>query len=94
MLISYINLDHERGYYWFLSLLDEDEDGYDAELTQYIKEKLEPNMKPIVIYSNNAFHKISFENKYKKIIENELNLCNKSWNNVNHVIKKETRYER
>jgi hypothetical protein len=93
-LFSSINLEHERGYYWFSSLLDEDEEGYDKELTQYIKDALEPNMKPIVIYSNNTFHKLSFENKYKKIIDNELNLYNKTWNDINKIIKVENRYER
>ena len=63
-IFSYINLEHERGYYWFVSLLDED--GYHNELSQYIKNKLEPSMKPIIIYNNNTFVKLSYENKYKK----------------------------
>ena len=46
--ISYINVEHERGYYWFISSLDEDK--YDAELVQYKKQILEPLMKPIIIY--------------------------------------------
>ena len=93
-IISYINLEHERGYYWFTSLLDEDEDGYDIELKQYKKDKLTPNMKPIVIYSNNKFNKLSFENKYKKTVENELKIFNKTLNDVNKIIKIEDRYER
>jgi len=93
-IISYINLEHERGYYWFTSLLDEDEDGYDIELKQYKKDKLTPNMKPIVIYSNNKFNKLSFENKYKKIIDNELKIFNKTLNDVNKILKIEDRYER
>ena len=93
-MLSYITLEHERGYYWFCSLLDEDEEGYDVELSQYIKNKLEPNMKPIMIYNNNTFHKLLFENKYKKIIENELRILNKTWNNVNKIMKIENRYER
>ncbi len=93
-MFSSINLEHERGYYWFISALDEDEDGYDTELTQYIKKTLEPNMKPIVIYSNNTFYKPSFENKYKIIIENELMIFNKTWNDVNKILKIENRYER
>jgi len=88
------NLEHERGYYWFGTLVDEDEEGYDTELSRYIKNTLEPSMKPIVIYSNNSFHKLSFEKKYKKLIENELDSCNKTWNDVNKIIKIETRYER
>ena len=93
-IISYINLEHERGYYWFVSLLDEDEDGYDTELAQYKKDKLTPYMEPIVIYGNNTFNKLSFENKYKKIIENELKIVKKTWYDVNKIIKIEDRYER
>ena len=92
--ISYINVEHERGYYWFISTLDEDEDGYDAEYAEYIKQKLEPIMKPIVIYSNNTFNKLSFENKYKQIIENEINIFNLTLNDVKKIIKVENRYER
>lgn len=94
IIFSYINLEHERGYYWFSSLLDEDEDGYDNELSQYIKDKLEPNMKPILIYSNSTFVKLSYENKYKKLIEDDLKLYDKTWNDVNKIIKVENRYER
>ena len=92
--ISYINLEHERGNYWFISILDEDEDGYDEELKEYIKQELEPKMKPIVIYSNKTFNKLSFENKYKKIIENDIKRFNKTLNDVDEIIKIEKRYER
>ena len=51
-------------------------------------------MKPIVIYSNNTFHKLSFENKYKKIIDYDLNLYNKTWNDINKIIKVGNRYKR
>ena len=94
IIFSYINLEHERGYYWFGSLLDEDEDGYDNELSQYIKNTLEPNMKPILIYSNNTFVKLSYENKYKKLIEDDLKLYKKTWNDIKKIIKVENRYER
>ena len=70
--ISYINLEHERGYYWYLSVLDEDEDGYDVKIAEYKKDKLTPQMEPVVIYSNSAFHRLSFENKYKKRIEDQI----------------------
>jgi hypothetical protein len=92
--ISYINVDHERGYYWFISTLDEDEDGYYEELEQYKKQNLKPSMKPIVMYINNTFNKLSFENKYKKIIEDDINRFNKTLNDVKKIIKKENRYER
>ena len=93
-LFSSINLQHERGYYLFTSLLDEDEDGYDTELALYIENILEPNMKPIVIYSNNTFNKLSSENKYKKIIEEEIKLLNKTLNDVSKIIKIENRYKK
>ena len=92
--ISYINIDHERGYYWFISTLDEDEDGYDDKVAQYKKQALEPTMKPIVIYSNNTFNKLSFENKYKEMIEIEIKRFNKTLNDVDKIIKVENRYER
>ena len=91
--ISYINVEHERGY-WSISSLDEDEDGYDEEIIQYKKQHLEPSMNPIVIYSNNTFNKLSFENKYKKIIETDLEIFNKTLNDVYKIIKLENRYER
>jgi hypothetical protein len=94
IIISYINVGHERGYYWFSSVLDEDEDGYDTELAQYIEHTLEPTMKPILIYSNNTFNKLSFENKYKKMIEEQIKIFNKTLNDVSKIIKIENRYER
>ena len=94
IIISYINLQHERGYYSFISALDEDEDGYDTEFLQYKEDILKPSMEPIIIYSNNSFNKLSFETKYKKIIENELNLFNKTLNDVSKIIKTENRYKR
>jgi chromosomal replication initiation ATPase DnaA len=93
-MFSSINLEHEKRYYWFSTLLDEDEDGYDTEYAEYIKQTLEPTMKPIVIYSDNSFTKLSFENKYKKLIENEIKICNKTFNDVSKILKIEHRYER
>jgi hypothetical protein len=92
--ISYINLEHEKGYYGFFSVLDEDEDGYDEERADYIKEELKSSIKPIVIYTNNTFYKSTFENKYKKVIEDELKIYNKTLNDVKKILKIEHRYER
>lgn len=91
---SYINLDRQKGYYWFVSILDEDEEGYEEEYIKYKENKLEPYMKPLIIYSNNTFVKVSFEDKYKKIIECELNIYKKTWDDVDKIIKVENRYER
>jgi hypothetical protein len=92
--ISYINIEHERCYYNFVSLLDEDEDGYETEFSTYIENLLNKEMKPIVIYGNNTFNKLSSEIKYKRMIEEEIKLFNKSWNDISKIIKTEYRYER
>ena len=97
VIFSSINISKERGYYWFVSTLDEDEDGYDKEYVEYVEYKeniLQPHIEPILIFSNKTFNKLSFENKYKKIVENELQIYNKTWNDVNKIIKIENRYER
>ena len=94
VIISFVNLEHETGYYLFGSSLDEDEDGYETEFARYIQKTLEPRMEPILIYGNNSFHKLSFENKYKTRIERELNALNKTFNDVSQIVKIETRYER
>ena len=93
-LISYINLEHEKGYFWFSSILDEDADGFEEEYAQYIKAILEQRMDPIVIYKNNAFLKLSFDNKYKTIIENHIKFYNMTLNDISKIIKTENRYER
>lgn len=88
--LSYINLEKNRGYYWY----DKDEDEPDYDFKKYIKNTLEPSMDPIIIYTNNTFLKLSYEKKYEKLIDNELKTCDKTWNDVNQIIKKEVRYER
>jgi len=94
VIISFVNLEHETGYYLFGSSLDEDEDGYETEFARYIQKTLEPRMEPILIYDNNSFQKLSFENKYKTRIERELNALNKTFDDVSQIVKIETRYER
>jgi hypothetical protein len=90
--LTYINLEKSRGYYTDYIFLDiEDAPDYDYET--YKKETLEPS-KPITIYNNNTFSKLTFEKKYKELIDYELKICNKTWDNVNKIIKKEERYER
>ena len=90
IILSYINLEKTRGYYWYCK----DEDELDYDYAAYIKEILEPSMEPIIIYINKSFTKLSFEKKYEKQIEYELKICNKTWDDVNKIIKKEERYER
>jgi hypothetical protein len=89
-IFSYINVESKKSYYNFIPILDEDE----TEVTNYEKDILKQSMKSIVIYSNNTFNKLSFENKYKKIIEDELNLLKKTLNDVNKIVKIEKIYKR
>ena len=93
VIFSYINLEHDGCYYYFNLLLDEDEDDYPIERDKYIKEALTPGMQPITIYANHAFTKSLFEKKYKQLIENNLFSINKSWNDVNKILKVENRYK-
>lgn len=89
-IISFIQLEKSRGYYWYYK--DEDELDYDFEA--YRKNILEPSFEPIIIYTNNSFTKLSFEKKYEKLIDYELKICDKTWEDINKVMKKEERYER
>lgn len=93
-LFSIINLDHQKGYFFYSPILDEDEEGYDNEFSNYLEDILKPRMEPILIYIDNSFKKLSFEIKYKKIIDNHLNLYNKTLSDVTKIIKIENRYER
>jgi hypothetical protein len=62
--LSYINLEHDRGYYLNYFLSDED---IDEDYDKYRKRILELSMKPIIIFINNTFSKLSFEKNYKKL---------------------------
>jgi hypothetical protein len=88
--LSYINLEKSRGYYWYYK----DEDEWDYDFEAYKKNILEPSMEPIIIYNNNTFTKLSFEKKYEKLIDYELKISNKTWEDINKIIKIEERYER
>ena len=87
-----ITLERQNGYYG--DIYDEDEDDYDIKMKKYIKECLTPKMKPILIYENNSFKNLNLENKYKDLIEREMNKYNVKWNDITKIIKNEYRYER
>ena len=87
-----ISLERDRGYY--NDIYDEDEEDYEEKMKKYIKECLTPVMKPIIIYIDNNFKNINFENKYKHLIENEINKYNIKWCEITKIIKEENRFER
>jgi chromosomal replication initiation ATPase DnaA len=93
-----INLERDSGYFHFS--LDEDDPDYDTKYQEYIEETLKPRMKPITIYEDNAFESKKLEDKYKSLIEEELETYNKNrsikkeWKDIIKIVKIETRYER
>ena len=84
-----IELERYKGYYSY-NEYDEDEE----KLDEYIKSVLRPTIKPIVVYDNNNFKKLSFQTIYKYLIEEKINEHNKKWSDVKKIIKVERRYER
>jgi hypothetical protein len=88
-----VELERERGYYDDLQF-DEDADDYEEKINEHIRQTLLPKTEPILIYSNGEWNKSLCETKYKGLIENELNIVNKNWQDVTKVIKLEYRHER
>jgi HD superfamily phosphohydrolase len=88
-----LELTRERGYYDDLQF-DEDADDYDEKVSEHIREMLTPKTEPIVIYINNRFNKLSCAEKYKTIIETEINQRDKKWCEITKIIKVEERQER
>jgi len=87
-----VELTRERGYYYYQ--FDEDEEHYENKVSEYINDILTPKMKPIMLYENNNFIQLSFETKYKTIIDNEINKNNMIWDHIHKIVKVEERYER
>jgi hypothetical protein len=85
-------LNKERCYYYYS--YDSDEENYKEKVSEYINDILTPKMKPIMLYENNNFIQLSFETKYKMIIDNEINTHNMRWSHIHKIVKVEERYER
>lgn len=96
ILPMFIQLEKVRGYFNFY--LEEDDPDYDEKYKKYVKERLIPDMKPIIIYEKNQFVNSNLENKYKLFIQEELNKRNRDnkieWTDILDITKIETRYER
>jgi len=93
-----IELESNRGYYSFS--LDEDDPDYDEKYQEYVENILKPSMKPIIIFENNQFLTETLENKYKFLIEHEMDKYNKyseckiGFTDIIKIVKRESRYER
>jgi hypothetical protein len=98
MCCLHINLETNRGYYDFN--LDEDDPKYDEKCEEYVKQTLSNTFTPILIFENNQFLNSKLENKYKLLIEKELEQYNKhrennfEWKDIRKIVKKESRFER
>lgn len=91
-----IELERHKCYYYYDEYGEYDEyNKYREEkLDEYTKSTLRPTMKPMIIYDNHNFTKLSFETMYKSLVENKINERNKKWSDVKKIIKVERRYER
>ena len=88
-----VELARERGYYDDLQF-DEDADDYEEKVNEHIKDMLTPKTEPIVIYINNRFIKLSCAEKYRTLIESEINQRDKTWSEITKIVKVEKRQER
>lgn len=91
-----VELNKIGRYYIFDEDSDEDanSDEFKKQFEDFIEYVLTPKLIPVVIYNNNSFCKLNFEIKYKTLVENELNKSNKTWSEINEIIKVEKRRER
>jgi len=88
-----INLEQDRGYFYEINI-DSDEEDYERKQEESVKKQLTPQMKPILIYENNQFSKPVYEEKYKDLILHYLSKWDKTWTDIQKIVKSESRYER
>ena len=70
-----IDLETDRGDYSFS--LDEDDPTYDEKYAEYVENILQSGMDPIIIYEYDQFVTKKLENKYRRLIEEELERYNR-----------------
>jgi len=94
----YINLHRDRGYYsqifddFIMNTISKDD-----SISKWKKIKnfhLEPRAVPFLIYNNNSFNNIYLSNKYKEIIDFQINNNNKTWDDIKEIVIIEERPER
>lgn len=105
-VVSYMDLkvDSEKGYFSYSGLGDEDEEDYEEKVKEYKCDCLTVDFKPIIIYENGLFLRPTFERKYKERLESGLkdkycwsrhgNAGDKTWDDVDKIVKVERRRER
>ena len=90
---DYLDIEFERDKRYYMCQYDEDEEDYEEKVSDYVKRTLTPEMNPILIYNNNSFQKLSYETKYKILIENEIKKYCKKWSDIVKIVKVEERHE-
>ena len=88
---SIINLTREKRSY-YKDMYDEDSLDYDINMEDYIQRHLKSYTEPIVIYSDSAFLKTLYIEKYKNVVQVKLNRDRKKWVDVDRILKVEDRY--
>lgn len=71
-----------------------DSDNMSEEEYEKEKERQLIPRKSLLIYSNNHFENTTYEMKYKKIVEDNMNKINKTWENISNIKIVESRIER
>lgn len=91
---EYLDLEYNRQRCYYYYSYDEDEENYEEKVSEYINDILTPKMKPIVLYEKNRFIQLSFETKYKTMVDHEIKKNNMTWGHIHKIVKVEERYER
>lgn len=87
-------IELERDYGYFDFCIDSDDPAYDTKWDEYRKKRLKSVMLPIVIYENGDFMNEKLRQKYSFVVEEELFLNKRGWEEVGQIVKMEYRYER
>jgi hypothetical protein len=68
--VAYIEIgERERAYFIYDFNVDSDDEEYNKKYDEWIGLHLQPSMNPVLIYSNGAFVRDYFEDKYGKRID-------------------------
>ena len=90
---EYLQLIIDKREQNFYCYADEDDIMYEDEVIESRKRSLIVSKKPILIYENKSFNKLLCETKYKARVENFINECGRTWDDITKIIKVEERIE-
>lgn len=77
---------------FYLPLFDGDEQVFEYVVNDYLSMILQSRKEPKTIYKYKNFLSTKWQEKYSVIVDNELNILNKKWNDLNEIVKLEKRY--